>query len=65
MKIYYLGNGFDLFHKLPTRYFDFKIYFKNNFSGFYNKFIKMYGLGERLMLILFTINLIKYNKQRI
>ena len=30
MKIYYLGNGFDLFHKLPTRYFDFKIYFKNN-----------------------------------
>lgn len=48
MKIYYLGNGFDLFHKLPTRYFDFKIYFKNNFSGFYNKFIKMYGLGEMM-----------------
>lgn len=46
MKIYYLGNGFDLFHKLPTRYFDFKIYFKNNFLDFTINLLKCMALEK-------------------
>ena len=27
MNLFILGNGFDIAHKLPTRYLDFKMYF--------------------------------------
>ena len=46
MKLYYIGNGFDLAHNLPTRYLDFKEYFKTNYPEYYYRFIEMYGLGE-------------------
>lgn len=46
MKLYYIGNGFDLAHNLPTRYLDFKEYFKTNYAEYYYHFIEMYGLGE-------------------
>ncbi len=46
MKLYYIGNGFDLAHNLPTKYLDFKKFFKTNFPEYYYRFIEMYGLGE-------------------
>ena len=40
MKLYYIGNGFDLAHNLPTRYLDFKEYFKINYPEYYYRFIE-------------------------
>lgn len=39
MNILILGNGFDIYHKLPTRYTDF-LYLIRNWNFFYNGYIK-------------------------
>lgn len=46
MKLYYIGNGFDLAHSMPTLYENFRCFFKENNPEFYSRFIEMYGLGS-------------------
>ncbi|WP_343209379.1 AbiH family protein [Anaerolentibacter hominis] len=44
MRLYFLGNGFDLSHNLDTSYLNFKHYLRDNYSSLYLKFIKMYEI---------------------
>lgn len=37
MKLYIIGNGFDLYHRLPSSYFDFKAFVKENDTYLYEK----------------------------
>lgn len=37
MKLYIIGNGFDLYHRLPSSYFDFKAFIKENDTYLYEK----------------------------
>lgn len=43
MKLYILGNGFDLAHKLPTHYGDFRNYLEENEPEFLIEFEKLYN----------------------
>lgn len=47
MKLFIIGNGFDLAHNLPTRYLDYKhfLYNQPNLSDFLREFEKAYGLS--------------------
>lgn len=36
-KLYIIGNGFDLYHKLPSRYADFHLYVKENYAELMEK----------------------------
>ena len=38
MKLYIIGNGFDIAHKLPTNYWDFRKYLEYVDYGFLNAF---------------------------
>ena len=42
IKLYVIGNGFDLAHKLPTQYWDFRTYLCNVYPDFLNEFEQHY-----------------------
>ena len=42
MKLYIIGNGFDLAHRLPTQYWDFRTYLENLYPDFLNSFEQHY-----------------------
>ena len=42
MKLYIIGNGFDLAHRLPTHYWDFRTYLENLYPDFLNSFEQHY-----------------------
>lgn len=44
MRLYYIGNGFDLKHRMKTSYLDFKSYLKENERNLYYRFIDMYRI---------------------
>ena len=44
MTLYILGNGFDLAHKLPTAYWDFRTYLKSAHPEFLEAFEKHYDI---------------------
>lgn len=46
MKLYVIGNGFDIHHGLDTRYTSFGLYLKNNFRETYQLLIEYYGLSD-------------------
>lgn len=42
--LYIFGNGFDLAHKLKTRYWDFRCFLEENHGDFLSEFEKMYNI---------------------
>ena len=42
-KLYVIGNGFDLHHKIPSCYANFKDFLKRDFPDVYKLLIKLYG----------------------
>lgn len=42
MRLFIIGNGFDLAHELPTRYWDFRTYLENLYPDFLNEFEQHY-----------------------
>lgn len=42
MKLFIIGNGFDLAHRLPTHYWDFRTYLENLYPDFLNSFEQHY-----------------------
>lgn len=44
MRLFVIGNGFDLAHGLPTRYWDFREYLNNNYCDFLYDFEQHYGV---------------------
>ena len=43
-----IGNGFDLYHGLPTSYYFFACYFLKNFEEEYDQLASMYGISKGL-----------------
>lgn len=43
-----IGNGFDLYHGLPTSYYFFACYFLKNYEEDYDKLANMYGISKGL-----------------
>lgn len=41
-----IGNGFDLYHGLPTSYYFFACYFLKNYEETYDKLASMYGISR-------------------
>ena len=41
-----IGNGFDLYHGLPTSYYYFACYFLKNYEDTYSEFASMYGITQ-------------------
>ena len=46
MKLYIIGNGFDLAHNLPTRYSDFKEYVRNHNAELFSELNNIYGEND-------------------
>ena len=46
MKLYIIGNGFDIVHGLKTKYFDFKCYLKKYDSSLYSQLNEIYKNEE-------------------
>lgn len=46
MKLYVIGNGFDVHHGLDTKYTSFGLYLKNNYWETYDLLIEHYGFGD-------------------
>lgn len=46
MKLYIIGNGFDIHHGLDTRYTSFGLYLKNKYRDTYDLLIEHYGLSD-------------------
>lgn len=44
MKLYIIGNGFDIAHKLPTNYWDFRKYLEYTYYDFLNAFEMHYNI---------------------
>lgn len=44
MNLFIIGNGFDLAHGLPTRYWDFRTFLEDNYRGFLKDFEDKYYL---------------------
>lgn len=44
--LYIIGNGFDIFHGLNTRYTSFGIFLKDKYYKLYDYFIKYFGLPD-------------------
>ncbi len=42
-RLYIIGNGFDLYHKLDTSYKSFGLYLKKNYTETYEKLIDYFG----------------------
>ena len=45
-KLYIIGNGFDLNHKLKTSYTDFKEWLKNKKPNIYKTILELYGIED-------------------
>ena len=45
-KLYVIGNGFDVYHGLETRYTSFGVYLKKNYRETYELLIEHYGLSD-------------------
>lgn len=43
-----IGNGFDLYHGLPTSYYHFACYFLKNYEEIYDQLASMYGISKGL-----------------
>ena len=43
-----IGNGFDLYHGLPTSYYYFACYFLKNYEEVYDDLASMYGISKGL-----------------
>lgn len=55
MKLFIIGNGFDLAHRLPTRYWDFRTFLKEHHDIFLKDFEEKYYLwGEGLKELLWN-----------
>lgn len=46
MKLYIIGNGFDLYHDLDTRYASFGLYLKNNYREVYELLLEHYNFTD-------------------
>jgi len=46
MKLYVIGNGFDVHHGLDTRYTSFGLYLKNNYRETYELLLNYYGFTD-------------------
>jgi len=46
MKLYVIGNGFDVHHELDTKYTSFGLYLKNHYPDVYEVLLEHYGFGE-------------------
>lgn len=46
MKLFIIGNGFDLGHGLPTKYWDFRCFLKENYYDFLAEFERAYGFYQ-------------------
>ena len=46
MKLYVIGNGFDVHHGLDTRYTSFGLYLKNNYRETYELLLHYYGFAD-------------------
>ena len=44
MKLYIIGNGFDIAHKLPTQYWDFRTYLERRDCDFLHAFEQQYSI---------------------
>lgn len=44
--LYIIGNGFDIFTGLKTRYIDFRWWLENNYAFVYEEFVKTYDLKD-------------------
>ena len=42
MKLFIIGNGFDIGHGLPTQYWDFRTYLENVYPDFLHAFEEHY-----------------------
>lgn len=45
-ELYVIGNGFDIHHKLDTRYYSYGVYISNKNSELYDHFLKFFGLPD-------------------
>ena len=46
MKLYILGNGFDLYHQLDTSYRSFGLFLKSKYPVIYDRLIEYYGFSD-------------------
>lgn len=46
MKLYVIGNGFDIHHGLDTRYTTFGLFLKNHYSEIYDLLLEYYGFDD-------------------
>jgi len=46
MKLYVIGNGFDVHHGLDTRYTSFGLYLKKNYRETYELLLDYYGFAD-------------------
>lgn len=46
MKLYVIGNGFDVYHGLDTRYTSFGLYLKKNYRETYELLLNYYGFAD-------------------
>lgn len=46
MKLYIIGNGFDIYHGLNTRYSSFGLYLKKNYREVYDLLLEHYGFTD-------------------
>ena len=46
MKLYIIGNGFDIYHGLDTRYSSFGLYLKKNYQAVYELLLEYYGFTD-------------------
>ena len=45
-KLYVIGNGFDIYHGLDTKYYTFGLFLKNNHITIYDHLIEYYGFSD-------------------
>ena len=48
MKLFIIGNGFDIGHGLPTQYWDFRTYLENVYPDFLYVFEEHYYIYPRM-----------------
>ncbi|MDH1365943.1 bacteriophage abortive infection AbiH family protein, partial [Acinetobacter johnsonii] len=46
MKLYVIGNGFDVHHGLDTKYTSFGLYLKKNYRDVYNLLLEHFGFTD-------------------
>ena len=46
MKLYIIGNGFDLYHNLNTSYRSFGLFLKSKYPVIYDRLIEYYGFSD-------------------